>query len=125
MGNRIMLGLWRYVINLPQVLIDSQMKKTAKRFEKRYGKMPDEVRKIHHFVVKNLATTGNPLGSRFMSEELDMAEGQVVKALDFLEKKLTYLYRNHACEVTWAYPVTVDKTPHKIEFSTGETLYAA
>jgi hypothetical protein len=25
----------------------------------------------------------------------------------------------------WAYPVTVDKTPHRITFNTGEKLYAA
>ena len=27
--------------------------------------------------------------------------------------------------VTWAYPVTVDQTPHHLTFNTGEKIYAA
>jgi hypothetical protein len=45
--------------------------------------------------------------------------------LDDLEKKLTFLFRNEEGAVAWAYPVTVDKTPHHLTFSTGEQLYAA
>jgi len=35
------------------------------------------------------------------------------------------LVRNSKGEVIWAYPVTVEKTPHRITFNTGERLYAA
>jgi hypothetical protein len=45
--------------------------------------------------------------------------------MDYLEKRMTYLFRNKDREVIWAYPVTVVKTPHKITFNTGEKLYAA
>ena len=45
--------------------------------------------------------------------------------LDDLEKRMTFLYRNPQGCVTWAYPVTVDRTPHRVEFSSGEKLYAA
>ena len=45
--------------------------------------------------------------------------------LEDLEKRMTFLYRNEIGEVLWAYPVTVDRTPHKIRFSTGERLFAA
>jgi len=38
---------------------------------------------------------------------------------------MTFLFRNKEGEVVWAYPVTVDKTPHHLTFSTGEQLYAA
>jgi len=38
---------------------------------------------------------------------------------------MTYLYRNARGEVTWAYPVTVDHTPHRVTFSSGEQIYAA
>ena len=38
---------------------------------------------------------------------------------------MTFLFRNPAGDVTWAYPVTVDQTPHQVTFSSGEKLYAA
>ena len=44
---------------------------------------------------------------------------------DDLEKHLTFLFRNAAGAVTWAYPVTVEQTPHRIVLSSGEQLYAA
>jgi len=42
-----------------------------------------------------------------------------------LEKYLFFLVRNGQGEVTWAYPITVEKTPHALTFSSGERLYAA
>ncbi len=45
--------------------------------------------------------------------------------LDDLEKHMTFLFRNKGGEVTWAYPVTVDKTPNHLTFSSGEQIYAA
>ena len=49
----------------------------------------------------------------------------VTEILDDLERNLTYLYRNPEGMVAWAYPVTVDQTPHALTFSTGERLFAA
>jgi hypothetical protein len=38
---------------------------------------------------------------------------------------MTFLFRNEQGSVTWAYPVTVDQTPHRVTFSSGEQVYAA
>jgi hypothetical protein len=38
---------------------------------------------------------------------------------------MTFLYRGGGESVTWAYPVTVDRTPHRVAFSSGEQTYAA
>jgi len=38
---------------------------------------------------------------------------------------MTFLYRNVAGNVVWAYPVTVEQTPHRVIFNTGESIYAA
>ena len=56
---------------------------------------------------------------------LNMELNCVVSILDELERKLTFLYRDGAGAVVWAYPVTVEQTPHRITFSTGEQIYAA
>ena len=42
-----------------------------------------------------------------------------------LEKGMTFLYRSRPEGVTWAYPVTVDSTPHRVTFDSGEQTFAA
>jgi hypothetical protein len=45
--------------------------------------------------------------------------------LDELERNLFFLVRNAQGAVSWAYPVTVEPTPHQLRFHSGERLYAA
>ena len=125
MKNKLMLGLWRYIINIPPFLWQKQIAKGKKRFEKVYGSLSDEYRMIHHFVVRELPYIGKPLSPKLIANRLGLSDNRVKDALDHLEKRMTFLYRNKNGEVVWAYPVTVDKTPHRITFSTGEQLYAA
>jgi len=47
-----------------------------------------------------------------------------VSIVDELEQHLTFLYRSSDHAVTWAYPVTIDETPHHARFSTGEEAYS-
>ncbi len=120
-----MLGLWRYIIKVPPFLWQKQIAKGRTRFEKERGALSEEYRLIHHFAVRELPRKGEPLSPEFISSGVGFPVDRVKTALDYLEKRMTFLYRNNNGEVAWAYPVTVDKTPHQITFSTGEKLYAA
>ena len=68
---------------------------------------------------------GKPLSPKTIAEKLDLPEKRVAVVLDDLEKHMTFLFRNGDGNVTWAYPVTVEKTPHHLTFSSGEQIYAA
>jgi hypothetical protein len=125
MSNKLMLGLWRYVLHVPPFIWQKQIEKGKRRFEKSYGKMPPDFRNVHHFVVRELPRVGQPIREDLIAGQLGLASDRVRSALDYLESRMTYLYRNEAGEVIWAYPVTVEKTPHRIAFDTGEELYAA
>ena len=125
MQNRLMLGLWRYVINIPPFLWQKQIEKGKRAFERARGSLSETHRMVHHFVVKELPYAGKPLSPKVISEKTGLPEDQVASILEDLEKRMTFLFRNNAGEVVWAYPVTVEKTPHKITFDTGEQLYAA
>ncbi|NNL43395.1 MAG: hypothetical protein HKO79_12970 [Desulfobacterales bacterium] len=125
MKNKLMLGLWRYIINVPPILWQKQIAQGKRKFEKVHGTLSEEKRLIHHFVVKQLPYSGNPLTPKIISHQLGFPVDRVKSALDDLEKRMTFLYRNVEGDVVWAYPVTVDQTPHKITFNTGEKLYAA
>ncbi len=127
MKNRLMLGLWKYMFSVPSFLIDpkKQLERQKMRFEAAMGFMTGDHRRVHHFAVRELPRAGNPLSPEFIGGQLDLPRERVVSVLDDLEKHMTFLFRNKQGEVTWAYPVTVDKTPHHLTFSSGEQVYAA
>jgi hypothetical protein len=56
---------------------------------------------------------------------LDISFSRTGEILDDLERNLFFLVRNAAGAVSWAFPVTADRTPHKLTISTGERLYGA
>jgi hypothetical protein len=87
--------------------------------------MTAEHHRVRNFVVRELPRVGSPLTPELIAGALTLTAIQAKAILDELEKHMTFLYRNESGAVAWAYPVTVDPTPHRISFSTGESLYAA
>lgn len=125
MKNKIMLGMWRYMINVPPVLLEKQRAKSKEKIMANLAFMTAEHRKLHHYVVRQLPFSGKPLKPDSIARSLDMELGRVKTMLDDLEEHMTFLFRNDQGEVVWAYPVTVEKTPHRVTFNTGEQVYAA
>ena len=127
MKDRIMLGLWKYMLSVPPYIIDlkKQLEKNKLRYEAAMGFMTQDHRRVHHFSVRELPKTGKPLQPGMIAAGLDLPQEKVVDILSDLEKHMTFLFRNKQGEVTWAYPVTVERTPHHLTFSTGEQVYAA
>ncbi len=127
MKDRIMLGLWKYMLGIPSFIMDmkKQIAREKMRYEAAMGFMTGDHRRVHHFVVRELPNIGKPLSPEFIARKLDLPRDRVVSVLNDLEKHMTFLFRNKEGEVTWAYPVTVDKTPHHLTFSSGEKVYAA
>ena len=87
--------------------------------------MTDAHHQIRYFVVKEMANTQKPIDPKFISEKLNMPIERVKSILDELERKLFFLVRNEQGAVAWAYPMTVEATPHKLSFASGERLYGA
>ncbi len=125
MKNTFMIGLWRYILKLPPFLWEKQVALATKKFEAENSFMSGEHRLVHHFVVKELPYAGKPLSPERIATTLGLALSHVNTILDDLETHLTFLFRNDTGNVVWAYPVTVEKTPHQVRFQTGEHVYAA
>ena len=125
MTDKLMLGLWRYMLKVPPFLWEKQISKAKKKFEAENSFMTKEHGLVHHLVVRELPYAGKPLSPEYIADKLILPITRVKTILDDLEKRMTFLFRNKKGEVVWAYPVTVDKTPHHLTFSTGERLYAA
>ena len=111
--------------NVPPFLWQKQIEQGKRKFEKEIGSFTQECPAIHHFVVRELPSNGQPLSPELIADRLNLSVERVLAALDHLEKRMTFLYRNKSGHVLWAYPVTLDRTPHRITFNTGEQLYAA
>ncbi|MBI4966293.1 MAG: hypothetical protein HY913_23645 [Desulfomonile tiedjei] len=125
MKNKVMIGLWRCMIDLPPSLWGKKVFKTKAKFEGMLGFMSQEHRLVHHFVVRELPYAGQPLSPEFVADKLGLPVNRVNVILNDLQEHMTFLFRNSQGAVVWAYPVTVEKTPHHVTFSTGEQLYAA
>jgi hypothetical protein len=87
--------------------------------------MSAEHRLVHHYVVRELPRYGRPIPSDLVAQECALAPKRAAEILEDLERHLTFVCRDNDGQVVWAYPVTVEKTPHSITFASGEQLYAA
>jgi hypothetical protein len=124
MNNSILLGVWRIMLSVPPALWQSQMaKETQDQADLAF--MTAEHHLVRDFVVREMPRFNRPLPPELIAAELGLPLERVCSILDELERNMTFLFRNPERAVTWAYPVTVDKTPHQVTFSTGEKLHAA
>jgi hypothetical protein len=81
---------------------------------------------VRNFVVRELPRNGGrPLRREQIAKALQLNAERATALLDDLEKHLFFLVHNGLGEVSWAFPVTTDRTPHRLRFSTGERIFAA
>ncbi|MFH1981877.1 MAG: hypothetical protein ABIL58_08530 [Pseudomonadota bacterium] len=125
MSNKLMAGLWKFMIGVPPVLWEKQIEKGKQKIGRNLRFMTAGHRRVHHFVVRELPRYGRPVTPDDIAGALDLSRETVISILDDLQRHMTFLFRNPGGAVTWAYPVTVEKTPHRIDFDTGESIHAA
>ena len=125
MSEWLKAGVWRHVLRIPPIVGKRRVEGLAERASAEAGALSDEHRAIHHFVVQELPRAGEPLAPAAVAESLGLSLAQVVQILDDLEAKKAFLFRDDQGAVVWAYPVTVEETPHRLTFKSGERLYAA
>jgi hypothetical protein len=126
MNKSLRLGLGKYLVPVPRPLWQGQIAQNERHTrEQGLAFMSADHHRLREFVVVELPRLARPLAPAYIAERLGLPVEQVTGLLDDLEKNLTFLYRNPQGEVTWAYPVTVEPTPHRVTFSSGESLYAA
>jgi hypothetical protein len=122
---RVLIGFKRYMIPVPWVLFRRVAPRESERTRRILSGLDEEHRQVHHFVVRDLPRLGQPMPPEHVAGALNMAVARVVEIFDELERRLIFLYRPGGKDVVWAYPVTVEVTPHKVAFSSGERLWAA
>lgn len=122
MSNRLMGGIWRYMLSIPPFL---WKKKISGGRGDELDFMTKDHRLVHHYIVREIPRIGEPISPEFVADKLALSFEKVKSIFDDLEKLMTFICRNDEGMAVWAYPVTVERTPHHLTFSTGEQIYAA
>ncbi len=125
MTNRLLMGLWRFMIPIPRFMWQKQIAANARKIEVGLRFLSKEHHLIRNFAVTQLPRADRPLSPELIAQKLNLPVSRVNLVLEDLEKRRFFLFRNKAGKVAWAYPVTADSTPHQVSFSTDEQIYAA
>jgi len=121
----ILLGRDRQIHEIPQSTWKQHLAQAQQHSQARLSFMTQAHHQVRYWVVRELVNRQRPVEPEFISESLHMPLEQVRNILEELERKLFFLVRNEQGSVAWAYPVTVETTPHRLSFSSGEKLYGA
>ena len=125
MEDKILLGRAEKILEIPQATWKQHLAQIPQHSQSRLNFMTDLHHQIRYFVVKEMANTQMPIEPEYISEKLNSPLERVNPILEELERNLFFLVRNEKGAVAWAYPVTVETTPHKLSFASGERLYGA
>jgi hypothetical protein len=125
MEEKILLGRDRKIVEIPRSLWEQHLAQIPQHSQDRLNFMTEAHHRIRYFVVRELVNRQAPIEPEFISKALEMPLKQVNFILEELEHKLFFVVRNEQGAVAWAYPVTVEATPHRLIFNSGERLYGA
>lgn len=124
MFERVLLGVGRRMLPVPECLFRPMVERNARKMAKRPALEPDE-RRVQHFAVREIPRRGEAIAPEVFARELELSLEEVHRILDELERRMTYLWRRGGEGVVWAYPVTAEKTPHQLRIDGGAAFSAA
>ena len=82
--------------------------------------------RIRNFAVRELPRNGGrPLAIADIATATSIPEAATRAIIAELERHLFFVVRAGEDHVSWAYPVTVDETPHWVTLGTGESIFGA
>lgn len=124
MFKRVLLGVGRRMVLVPEVLFRPMVRRDVNRLAKRADLEPNQ-RRVQHFAVREIPRRREAIAPEVLAAELDLPLEEVLQTLDELERRMTYLCRRGGEEVNWAYPVTAETTPHQVRIDGGTPFSAA
>ena len=125
MGELILVGRGRQVSEIPRETWEQHLAQVPQHSGDRLRFMTEDHHRVRYFVVKELPVRGKAIAAQEVTAALHLPLARVEAILEELERKLFFLVRNEQGAVSWAYPGTVEPTPHHLSFNSGERLYAA
>ena len=89
---RILLGVGRRMVPVPEWLLATMARRDAKKLAKVSKLEPDE-RRVQHFAVREIPRRRVAIAPAVLAAELDLPLNEVRLILDELERRMTFLCR--------------------------------
>jgi len=125
MPETILVGRGQHITSISRSLWEQELEDAPEFIRRRLDFMSPEHHAVRNFVVRELPRFGKPVSIGRISQALRLPRERTNEIVEDLERNLFFLARRDGPEISWAFPVTVDKTPQHLVFSTGERLDAA
>ncbi len=121
----VLVGRGPRMETIPEATFWSELQDHLPRARRRFDDLPALHRAVRRAAVLELVRSGRPVPPQAVAAAVGAPVDDVQDALAELERRLFFLVRDAAGDVSWAFPVTADATPHRLAFSSGERLYGA
>lgn len=125
MPETVLVGRGQRITSIPRSQWEQELEGAPEFIRRRLDFMSPEHHAVRNFVVQELPRSGKPVSIGRISQALHLPRKQTKEIVEDLERNLFFLARRDGPEISWAFPVTIDETPHHLVFSTGERLDAA
>lgn len=126
MPETLLVGAGDRLEAVPAAEWRAQVRGARQHMESRLRFLTPDHQRVRYFAVSGLFSShGRPLEPEFIAKALNMPLAPVVSLLDDLERGLFFLVRDRSGRVNWAFPVTVESTPHQLRFASGERISGA
>ena len=122
---KMYMGIGKFMVPIPLTISNSGLKKGVSGAESKAQLLTEEERRIHHFVVRKMASVEKPIRAELVADEIGLPVSEVENAIDKLESLKTFLYRSDGRAIDWAYPLSLEETGHRMTVDTGEQFNAA
>lgn len=122
----ILVGAHTTIRRVPDTGWKTALAGAPERSAGRLAFMTPEHHLVRNYAVRELPRAeGRPLQVDEIATALGLPLPRVLSIVEELERHLFFLVRNRAGEISWAFPVTAEPTPHRLRFSTGERAHGA
>jgi hypothetical protein len=124
-ANTLLLGSGGTINRVPDTGLKAVLAK-PESIAARLAFMTPEHHLVRNFAVRELPYENRrPIKLDRLAATLGLPIARVHAIVEDLERHLFFLVRNEAGEISWAFPVTTERTPHRLKFSTGERAHGA
>lgn len=125
MSETILLAEGNTVTTMPRTEWEAELRGAPESIGKRLEFMTADHHRVRRFAVAELPRRGKAITVDDIATALSLPRVRVAEIIEELERALFFVVRTQGAAVSWAFPVTVDPTPHPLIFSSGEHCYAA
>ena len=113
------------IVEVPRSEWEGELRRVPEGMKTRLAFMSEQHHRVRRFVVAELPRRGRAIAPAEIAVAVDLPLERVVAIVAELEARLFFLVRDSGGAVAWAFPVTIEPTPHALAFSTGERCFAA